>query len=173
MSHHSANGSFNSPTLPPPPPPSAAYIIHWIGSALVQIMACRLFQCQAIIYHLNECWVIVNWALGNKFQWKFNQYTKLFIHDNASENIVCKWRPLCPGGDELLSAQPLHVWFTRSNHCDSMSNLKSSRFLPLRLVKPIHPHCLCCIIIGFKKNCFNFIIKPVWVIMQTKKVKKC
>ena len=27
----------------PPPPPSAAYMRHWIGSALVQVMDCRLF----------------------------------------------------------------------------------------------------------------------------------
>ena len=25
-----------------------------------------------------------------KFQWNFNQNTKLFIHDNASQNTVCK-----------------------------------------------------------------------------------
>ena len=26
----------------------------------------------------------------NKLQWNFNQYTKLFIHNNAPENILCE-----------------------------------------------------------------------------------
>ena len=33
---------------------------------------------------------IVNWTLRNKLRWNFNQTTKLFIHENASENIVCE-----------------------------------------------------------------------------------
>ena len=68
-------------------PPSAAYMRRWIKSVLVQIMACRL---SAPSHYLNQCWVIVNWTLGNKFQWNFNQNTKLFIHENASENVVCE-----------------------------------------------------------------------------------
>ena len=39
---------------------------------------------------LKQCWNIVNWTLRNKLQWNFNQNTKLFIHENASENILCK-----------------------------------------------------------------------------------
>ena len=38
-------------------------------------------------HFLNQCWFIVNWALGNKLQWKFNQNTNIFIRENASENI--------------------------------------------------------------------------------------
>ena len=33
---------------------------------------------------------MVNWGLSNKFQWNFNQNTKLFIHEDASKNIVCE-----------------------------------------------------------------------------------
>ena len=40
--------------------------------------------------YLNQCWIIVNWALRNKLQWNFNQNRKVFIHKNASENIVCE-----------------------------------------------------------------------------------
>ena len=61
--------------------PDAAYMRLWIGSALDQKMVCRL---------LNQCWVIVSWAFRNRFQWNFNQKTKLIIHDNAFENIVCE-----------------------------------------------------------------------------------
>ena len=41
-------------------------------------------------HYLNQCWVIVNWTVRNKLQWNFNQNIKLFIHENASENIVCE-----------------------------------------------------------------------------------
>ena len=43
----------------------------------------------ALSHYLNRCWVIVNCTLWNKLQWNFNQDTKLFIYENASENIVC------------------------------------------------------------------------------------
>ena len=38
--------------------------------------------------YVNQCWVIVNWTLRNKLYWNFDQNTKLFIHENAFENIV-------------------------------------------------------------------------------------
>ena len=41
-------------------------------------------------HYLNKCWVIVNWTTKNTLQWNFNQNTNLFIHDSASENIVCE-----------------------------------------------------------------------------------
>ena len=41
-------------------------------------------------HYLNKWRVIVRWTLRNKLQWNFNQNTKLFIDENASENIVCK-----------------------------------------------------------------------------------
>ena len=63
--------------------PSAAYMRRRTGSALVQIMACRLFG-------VNQCWLIVNWTLRNKFQWNFNQIANTFIEENAFENVVCK-----------------------------------------------------------------------------------
>ena len=63
-------------------PPSAAYMRRWIGSALV----------------LNQCWVIVNWTLRNKLQWKFNQNILFFIPENASENIVRERAPILSRG---------------------------------------------------------------------------
>ena len=41
-------------------------------------------------HFLNQCWNIVNWALKNKLHWNFTQNTKRFIHEKASENIVCE-----------------------------------------------------------------------------------
>ena len=43
-------------------PPSAAYLRQWIGSALVQIMACRLFGAKPLS---KPYWVIVNWTLSD------------------------------------------------------------------------------------------------------------
>ena len=55
--------SFNSS------PPSATYMCRWIGSALVQIMACRIFGTRPL--SINHCWIIVNWSLRIKVQWFF------------------------------------------------------------------------------------------------------
>ena len=49
-----------------PSPPSATYMRQWTGSALVQIMLCRLLGAS---YHVNQCCVVVNWTLMNKLQW--------------------------------------------------------------------------------------------------------
>ena len=45
-------------------------------------------------------WNIVNWTLRNKLQWKFNQNSNIFIHENAIESVVCEMaailsRPQC------------------------------------------------------------------------------
>ena len=68
-------------------PPSAAYMHQWIGSALVQIMACPLFGTKPLSKPM--LFFIINWTLKNILQWNFNQ-NKLFFHENASENIIYK-----------------------------------------------------------------------------------
>ena len=60
-------------------PPGTAYICQWMGSALVQIMACRLFGAKPLSKPMLVG--IINWDLRNKVQWNFNQDTKLFIHE--------------------------------------------------------------------------------------------
>ena len=49
-----------------------------------------LFAFQAPSHYLNQYWVVVHWNLRNKLQWIFNQNAKLFIHKNASENVICQ-----------------------------------------------------------------------------------
>ena len=39
---------------------------------------------------MNLCSRIVNWTLRITLQWDINQNTRLFIHENASENVVCE-----------------------------------------------------------------------------------
>ena len=51
-------------------------------------------------YYLNKCWNIVNWTLGNKFQWNINRNLYIFIQENAFKNVVWKmavilFRPQC------------------------------------------------------------------------------
>ena len=71
-----------------PRPPGAAYRRQWIGSALVRIMACRLFGANPLSKPmLGYC--IVNWTLRSKLQWNYNQNAKLFVRENAYENVAC------------------------------------------------------------------------------------
>ena len=39
-------------------------------------------------FYLNQCWLIVNSAHGNKFQWNWNRNSLIFIQENAFENVV-------------------------------------------------------------------------------------
>ena len=73
---------------------------QWIRSAFVQIMAFRQSNSVPSPY-LNQWWVIVNWTLGKKFHWNFNQNTK-FYWQNAYENIVCEMVAILSRGDDLL-----------------------------------------------------------------------
>ena len=65
-------------------PPNAAYMRQWIGSVLSQVMACRLSDTKP----LSKSMLV--YGQLNKLQWNFNQNTKLFIHEKASENIICE-----------------------------------------------------------------------------------
>ena len=75
-----------------------------IGSALVQVMACRLVSATPMTpLPSNQCWLIVNWTLQNKLQWNSNQikiqnFSFMKMHLKMSS---AKWQPFCPGGDEL------------------------------------------------------------------------
>ena len=44
---------------------------------------------------------MINWNLRNKLHCNFNQNTKIFINENASENIVCEMAAILSRGDEL------------------------------------------------------------------------
>ena len=45
-------------------------------------------------HYLNQCLDIVNWTSKNTLQGNFKQNANLFIHENASENIVCETAPI-------------------------------------------------------------------------------
>ena len=73
---------------------------RWIGSALVQIMACRLFGAKPLSKPMmSYCQLDPREQTSMKFQSKY----KTFIHEMHMKITSVKWRPSCPGGDELSS----------------------------------------------------------------------
>ena len=94
-----------SPLMPMHQDPLLVYVVmsftkltilalHPICSALLQIMALRLFGTKPLS---KSILITVNWSLRNILKWNFNQNTKLFIHKNASENIFCEMVPILFG----------------------------------------------------------------------------
>ena len=79
--------------------PSAAYMRQWTGSALVQVMACRIFGAKPLSKPmLGYC---KTGTLRNKLQWNCNQihnfsFTKMHLKISSA-----KWLPFWPGGDKL------------------------------------------------------------------------
>ena len=89
-------------------PPSAAYLRQLIGSALVQIMAWRLFGAKPLSkpmlgYCQLDPWeqTLVKWALRITLQWLFNQNASFWFTEMHLEISSAKWRPFCSRGDEL------------------------------------------------------------------------
>ena len=66
--------------------PLCSYMRQWVGSALVRIMACRLFGAKSLSKPmLGYCPLD-----PQELKWNFNQNTKVVIRENVSEYIVWK-----------------------------------------------------------------------------------
>ena len=87
---------------------------HWFRKWLIAYSAPSHF--------LNQCWVIVKWTLRNKLQWNFAQNTKLFIHENASENTVCDMAVILSRGGDLQSQWYNAAWWQPISLCDMFVN---------------------------------------------------
>ena len=63
------------------------------------ILSCVMSRVKSLrpCHHLNQCWVIVDWAIWNKLLWNFNGYSNILIQENAFENVVCEMRPFWLG----------------------------------------------------------------------------
>ena len=112
---------------------------HWFRQWLVAYSAPSHYR--------NQCWFIVNWTLRNKLQWNSNQNTSLNfslmkMHLKVSS---VKWRPFCPGGDELM------VW------CHAQWSIKSFCIVELA----------CDVVLGHNKCMFTdgFANWRLWVIV--------
>ena len=105
-----------------PPPHSAAYMRQWFGSALVEIMACRLFGAKPLsIPMIKYCQLDTEEQTSMKFKTQ-----TLFIHENASVNIVCKIAAILSrggggGGDELS----IRAGFITKCHWSSPAHMSS------------------------------------------------
>ena len=96
------------------------YSIWWIGPDLITITHLHLVPhirdsklgqhrfryglvaCSAPCHYRNQCWLAANWTLGNKLQRNPNRNSKIFIQEMRLKMSLAKWRPFCPGGDELM-----------------------------------------------------------------------
>ena len=81
------------------PPPSAAYMHQWTGSSLVWVMACRLIGAKPLPTPMLTYCQLDSWGhYSVKFESEFYHF------QSRKCNWKChlpKWRPFCPGGDEL------------------------------------------------------------------------
>ena len=89
-------------------------------------------------HHLNQCWFTVNWTPRNKRRWNFNQNTNLFIHTNASENIVCEMADILSRGrwvNPKRHFQALLLYRILSRYCQRLcANAFFSRTSSLRYI---------------------------------------
>ena len=82
-------------------PPSAAYTRQWIGSALVQIMACRLFGAKPLSEPMLGNCQLDPWEQN---LWKSNWNSCIFMQENTLENVVCETVAILSRGKWIKSA---------------------------------------------------------------------
>ena len=89
-------------------PPSAVYMRQRTGSALVQIMACRLLGAKPLPEPMQAYCQLDSWE----------HISPEFYHFHSRKYIwncrLPKWRPFCPGGEELMHMRCLFP--TRNCH---------------------------------------------------------
>ena len=86
-------------------PPSAAYMRQWTRSALVQVMACRMFGAKPapepmLVYCQLDSWQQISVKLELEF---YHFHWRKFICNCR----LPTWRPFCPGSNELIYHFPL------------------------------------------------------------------
>ena len=109
-------------------PPSAAWMHQRTQSALVQIMACHLNSAKPLP---EPRFTYCNWTLRNTFQWNSNQKTKIFIHENSSENIICEMAAILRGGDKLTQMEHKFIVLQANKYQDLLCNKVSIYHTPL------------------------------------------
>ena len=83
-------------------PPSAAHMHQWTGSALVQIIACRLLVAKPLPEPMLPYWQLYSWEqISVKFE---SEFYHLHSRKYIWKCRLPEWRPFCPGGDGLMKA---------------------------------------------------------------------
>ena len=67
-------------------------------------------------HYLSQWWLIVNWTLRKKLHFHFKQDIKLFIQQNAFENVICKMSAIL--GGFYISTVPLYSVFILYSHAN-------------------------------------------------------
>ena len=74
---------------------------QWTGSALVQVIACRLFGTKPLPEPMLAYCQLYSWEqISMKFE---SEFCNLHWRKCIWNYRLLKWRPFCPGGDELMS----------------------------------------------------------------------
>ena len=118
--------------------PLVPYMHQWIGSALAQIMACRLFGAKPLSKPmLGYCQLDCQEQTSVKMESEF-------YHFHSRKCIwkchLPEWRPFCPGGDELSQAMHSLRQLTHWGW-DKMTKCHFAAIFPLILLYEI-----CCIL---------------------------
>ena len=90
--------------------PSDTYMPQWTNDHRFRYW---LVAWPAPCHYLNHCRNIVDWTLGNKLQWNFNQNIYILIKEYAFENVVRKLA-------SILS-QPQYINLIRYTQYDGMA----------------------------------------------------
>ena len=91
------------------------YIIHWdrVTHICVNKQGHHWFRLLVVVWpapshYLNQCWNIVDWTIGNKFQWNFIRNDKLLFMKTHLQTSSGKWRPFRLGFNELNTKMSYH-----------------------------------------------------------------
>ena len=88
---------------------SVAYVLTM--PSLVQIMVkAKPLSDPRPSHYLIWCWNIVNWTLGNKSKWNFNQNLYIFIDENAFENVACEMMAILSGPQCVNYISEDRIW---------------------------------------------------------------
>ena len=87
---------------------------QWVGSALVQILACRLIYAKPLSEPMLGCCDLDS---REQTSVKLLSKYKIFIHENASENIVGETVAILSEADDLkITIKPM-PWVRYTAHC--------------------------------------------------------
>ena len=73
--------------------------------SLVQIMACP-----APSHYLNQCWIIVNWSLGKKFNEILIEINTFSFKKMHLKMYPSEWRTFLPGGIYFGKKNHINIW---------------------------------------------------------------
>ena len=98
-------------------------------------------------HYLSQCWLIVNWTLTNKLQWNSNESKKLFIHQNAFENVICEMSAILSRKrwvrwESCLQSQPWELYVAQ-HHLRQHCKMKTKNGCKGNIFRQVYPRLTC------------------------------